>query len=218
MKTLLKRRLQVRSIQIVVTSVVVLLTACANNPLLFWQKSEQPPKESPAADEWVYRVGPGDTLNIFVWRHEDLSTTATVRPDGRFSTALIKEHIATGKTPPELANEIEELLSEFVRDPLVTVFVGGFVGEYYDQVRVIGEATSPVALPYRRGMTALDLMIATGGLTEFAAGNRTVLVRYSGGGEKEYNLRLDDLIRDGDITANVDIEPGDIIIIPEAWF
>ena len=195
-----------------------LLTACSNNPLLFWQKTEQPPKESAAADEWVYRVGPGDTLNIFVWRHEDLSTTATVRPDGRFSTALIKEHIATGKTPPELATEIEELLSEFVRDPLVTVFVGGFVGEYYDQVRVIGEATSPLALPYRRGMTALDLMIATGGLTEFAAGNRTVLVRYSGGGEKEYNLRLDDLIRDGDISANVDIEPGDILIIPEAWF
>ena len=126
--------------------------------------------------------------------------------------------IATGKTPPELAQEIEELLSEFVRDPLVTVFVGGFVGEYYDQVRVIGEAASPLALPYRRGMTALDLMIATGGLTEFAAGNKTVLVRYSEGGEREYNLRLDDLIRDGDISANVDIEPGDIIIIPEAWF
>ena len=194
------------------------LIGCANNPLLFWQKAEQPPKESSAADDWVYRVGPGDTLNIFVWRHQDLSTTATVRPDGRFSTALIKEHIATGKTPPELAQEIEELLSEFVRDPLVTVFVGGFVGEYYDQVRVIGEAASPLALPYRRGMTALDLMIATGGLTEFAAGNKTVLVRYSEGGEREYNLRLDDLIRDGDISANVDIEPGDIIIIPEAWF
>ena len=131
---------------------------------------------------------------------------------------MIKEHIATGKTPPELAVEIEELLSEYVRDPLVTVFVGGFVGEYYEQVRVVGEATSPMAIPYRRGMTALDMLIEVGGLTEFAAGNKTVLVRYSEGGEHEYNLRLDDLIRDGDISANIAMQPGDILIIPEAWF
>jgi len=198
---------------------LVLCTGCAISDLNpFDSKFAPAPRESATANDWVYRVGAGDSLQIFVWRHEDLSTSVVVRPDGRFSTALIKEHVATGKTPPELAVEIEELLSEYVRDPLVTVFVGGFVGEYYDQVRVVGEATSPTAIPYRRGMTALDMLIQVGGLTEFAAGNKTVLVRYSEGGEQEYNLRLDDLIRDGDISANVALQPGDILIVPEAWF
>ncbi len=199
---------------------VLLTVGCAQlnqiNPLA--NHLEPAPRESATAKDWVYRIGPGDSLQIFVWRHQDLSTSVQVRPDGRFSTALIKEHIATGKTPPELANEIEELLSEYVRDPLVTVFVGGFVGEYYDQVRVVGEAAQPRAIPYRRGMTVLDMLIQVGGLTEYAAGNRTVLVRYSEGGEKEYGLRLTDLISDGDISANVAMEPGDILIIPEAWF
>ena len=199
---------------------MVLAGGCAQlnalNP--FTSKFEPAPRQSATAEDWIYRIGPGDSIQIFVWRHEDLSTSVTVRPDGRFSTALIKEHIATGKTPPELALEIEELLSEYVRDPLVTVFVGGFVGEYYDQVRVVGEATEPRAIPYRRGMTALDMMIQVGGLTDFAAGNDTVLIRYSDGGEREYNLRLNDLIRDGDISANVALQPGDILIIPEAWF
>jgi polysaccharide export outer membrane protein len=201
---------------VAILAVTGFVGGCSLNP--FSSKYESAPRDSDTAKDWIYRVGPGDSLQIFVWRHEDLSTSVVVRPDGRFSTALIKEHIATGKTPPELAVEIEELLSEYVRDPLVTVFVGGFVGEYYDQVRVVGEAPSPTAIPYRRGMTALDMMIQVGGLTEFAAGNKTVLVRYSEGGEREYNLRLDDLIRDGDITANVAMQPGDILIIPEAWF
>jgi polysaccharide export outer membrane protein len=201
---------------VAILAVTGFVGGCSLNP--FSSKYESAPRDSDTAKDWIYRVGPGDSLQIFVWRHEDLSTSVVVRPDGRFSTALIKEHIATGKTPPELAVEIEELLGEYVRDPLVTVFVGGFVGEYYDQVRVVGEATSPTAIPYRRGMTALDMMIQVGGLTEFAAGNKTVLVRYSEGGEREYNLRLDDLIRDGDITANVAMQPGDILIIPEAWF
>ena len=208
------------SARVALTIAVVVVTGCAQlnalNP--FASRFEPAPRQSSAAEDWIYRVGPGDSLQIFVWRHEDLSTSVVVRPDGRFSTALIKEHIATGKTPPELAVEIEELLSEYVRDPLVTVFVGGFVGEYYEQVRVVGEATSPMAIPYRRGMTALDMLIEVGGLTEFAAGNKTVLVRYSEGGEHEYNLRLDDLIRDGDISANIAMQPGDILIIPEAWF
>jgi len=206
-------------IRIACAAVLVLAAGCAVSDLNpFDSKYPYAPRESDAANDWIYRVGAGDSLQIFVWRHEDLSTSVVVRPDGRFSTALIKEHIATGKTPPELAVEIEELLSEYVRDPLVTVFVGGFVGEYYDQVRVVGEATSPTSIPYRRGMTALDMLIQVGGLTEFAAGNKTVLVRYSEGGEQEYNLRLDDLIRDGDISANVALQPGDILIVPEAWF
>jgi len=187
-----------------------------SNP--FWSSLPDAPRDSDYAKDWVYRVGPGDSLNIFVWRNPELSQTVAVRPDGRFSTPLVKEFLATGKTPPELATALEKELGEYVRDPLVTVTVDGFVGEYYDQVRVVGEATKPTATPYRRNMTALDLMIQTGGLTDFAAGNRSVLVRYAGGKEEEYNVRLDDLIRDGDISANVALQPGDIIIIPEAWF
>ncbi len=201
--------------------VVLLLGGCESLPPLPWNQGpggEPAPREAPAAENWTYRIGPGDSLNIFVWRHEDLSTAVAVRPDGKFSTALVKEHVAAGKTPPELAAELEELLGEYVRDPLVTVFVGGFVGEYHDQVRVVGEAANPIAIPYRKNMTLLDLMVATGGLTEFAAGNRAVLVRYAEGGEQEYGVRIDDLLRDGDISANVAMQPGDILIIPEAWF
>jgi len=183
-----------------------------------WSSREPAPRESDLAKDWTYRVGPGDSLNIFVWRNPELSSTVTVRPDGKFSTPLIKEFLATGKTPPQLSVELEKELSEFVRDPLVTVIPGGFVGEYEDQVRVVGEASRPISTPYRKNMTVLDLMIDVGGITDFAAGNRTVLVRYVGGQETEYRVRLDDLIRDGDFSANVDLQPGDILIIPEAWF
>lgn len=176
------------------------------------------PTTSEAAREWEYIIGPGDSLNIFVWRNEDLSSTVLVRPDGRFSTPLVEDLQASGKTPTQLAREIEAVLSEYVRDPLVTITIGGFVGEYEEQVRVVGEATNPIAIPYRRNMTALDLMIQVGGLTDFAAGNRTTLVRIENGRQVEYRVRLEDLIRDGDISANVDIQPGDILIIPEAWF
>jgi polysaccharide biosynthesis/export protein len=176
-------------------AVGAMLGGCSiSNP--FWSSRPEAPRDSDYAKDWVYRVGPGDSLNIFVWRNPELSQTVAVRPDGRFSTPLVKEYLATGKTPPELATELEKELGEYVRDPLVTVTVNGFVGEYYDQVRVVGEA----------------------GLTDFAAGNRAVLVRYAGGKEEEYSMRLDDLIRDGDISANVALQPGDIIIIPEAWF
>jgi polysaccharide biosynthesis/export protein len=183
----------------------------------FWGPDDAP-RESEVAKDWTYRIGPGDELNIFVWRNPELSQSVTVRPDGKFSTPLVKEFLATGKTPPELAVELEKELGEFVRDPLVTVTPSGFVGEYEDQVRVIGEAAKPVATPYRKNMTILDLMIRVGGLTDFAAGNRAVLVRYAGGEEQEYKVRLDDLIKDGDISANIAMQPGDVLIIPEAWF
>jgi len=195
----------------------MLLSGCTLiQPL--WSGTPDAPKSSDAAKDWVYRVGPGDSLNIFVWRNPELSQEVIVRPDGRFSTPLVKEYLATGKTPPELAVELEKELGEYVRDPLVTVTVSGFVGEYADQVRVVGEATTPTAMPYRRNMSVLDLMIQVGGLTDFAAGNRAVLVRYTDGKEEEFGVRLDDLIRDGDISANVALQPGDILIIPEAWF
>lgn len=194
------------------------LTGCGNLKEVLWSSREPAPATSDLAKDWTYRVGPGDSLNIFVWRNPELSTTVTVRPDGKFSTPLIKEFLATGKTPPQLSIELEKELGEYVRDPLVTVIPSGFVGEYEDQVRVVGEATEPTSIPYRKNMTILDLMIEVGGITDYAAGNRTVLVRYAGGEETEYLVRLDDLIRDGDFSANVDMQPGDILIIPEAWF
>jgi polysaccharide export outer membrane protein len=168
--------------------------------------------------DWTYVVGAGDTLNIFVWRNPDLSANVVVRPDGKFSTPLIKELSAVGKTPVELSKEIEEIMKEYIRDPLVTVTVGGFVGEFSQQIRVLGEATNPASIPYRKNMTVLDLMIQVGGLTDFAAGNRATLVRYAEGQEQSYRVRLEDLVRDGDITANVALQPGDVLIIPEAWF
>ena len=193
-----------------------LMVGCTASP--FGAKHTAAPREASLAEDWTYRIGPLDTLNIFVWRNPDLSQTVTVRPDGKFSTPLVKEYPASGKTPPQLATELETQLAEFVRDPLVTVTVSGFSGEYSDQVRVVGEAVRPTATPYRKRMTALDLLIQVGGLTQFAAGNRAVLVRYAAGKEDEFRLRLDDLVRDGDISANVALQPGDVIIIPEAWF
>lgn len=165
-----------------------------------------------------YRIAPGDSLTIFVWRNPEVSTTAAVRPDGLFTAPLLEEIPAAGKTPVELARDIEKVLSTYLREPIVTVIVGGFVGLYRDQIRVVGEAAKPQALLYRDSMTLLDLMIAVGGLTKFAGGNSTVLVRMEDGQLKQYTLRIDDLLRFGDITANVDMRPGDILIVPEAWF
>lgn len=182
----------------------------------FGEKPE--PLPAPKAYEYDYIIGPGDGLNIFVWRNPDVSTSATVRPDGKISVPLVEDLVAAGKTPSQLAREIEDVLSKYIKDPLVTVMVGGFQGVYDTQIRVLGEATQPQALPYRANMTALDVMIAVGGLTEFAAGNKARLVRTVDGEQKETVVRLEDLIKDGDISANVKMAPGDIIIIPEAWF
>jgi len=165
-----------------------------------------------------YLIGPGDNLNIFVWRNPDLSTSVPVRPDGRVSIPLVEDLVVSGKTSTKLAREIEKELSVFVKDPLVTVIVTGFLGPFSQQVRIIGEASTPQALPYRENMTVLDVMISVGGLTEFAAGNRANIIRQVDGRQKEIDVRLEDLIRDGDITANVTIRPGDILIIPESWF
>ncbi len=173
----------------------------------------------PAAPErYEYIIGPGDNLSIFVWRNPELSQSVPVRPDGRISVPLVEDLTASGKTATELAREIEVVLSDFVKEPLVTVIVSGFQGVYDTQVRVIGEATDPRAIPYRDEMTVLDVMIEVGGLTEFAAGNKSKLVRRAGGETHTATVRIEDLIKDGDITANVAVSPGDVIIIPEAWF
>ncbi|WP_430765269.1 XrtA/PEP-CTERM system exopolysaccharide export protein [Rhodothalassium salexigens] len=166
----------------------------------------------------LYRIGPNDTLEIVVWRQPDLQTSVTVRPDGRITVPLIDDLRAADKTPTELAKDLEEELSAFVRDPLVTVIVTGFSGTFQQQVRVVGAAVNPAAIPYRANMTLLDAMIAVGGLAETAAGDRATLVRVVDGEQKSFRVRLDDLLRDGRISANVSMLPGDILIIPERLF
>ena len=166
-----------------------------------------------------YRIGSDDNLQIFVWRNAELSTNVPVRPDGRITIPLIEDLPATGRTPTELARDIEKALAVYVQDPIVTVMVTGFVGPFQDRIRVVGEAAQPQALPYRSTMTLLDVMIAVGGLTDFASGNRATITRtVRGGRQSQYRIRLDDLLRDGDMTANVQILPGDVIVVPEAWF
>jgi polysaccharide export outer membrane protein len=170
------------------------------------------------AEQSEYRIGPGDTLQVFVWNQPELTVTVPVRPDGMISTPLISGVPAAGKTAPELAKDLEKALSEYVRNPTVSVMVTGFVGTYSDQIRVVGQAAKPQALPYRANMTLLDVMIAVGGLAEFAAGNRAVLVRQEGNQQQRIPVRIADLIDDGDISANVPMRPGDVLIIPESRF
>ena len=165
-----------------------------------------------------YIIGPGDSVSIFVWRNEEVSTTVTVRPDGKISTPLVEDLQASNKTPTELARSIEASLSEYIKTPIVTVIVSGFIGTFSQQVRVVGEAAEPQAIPYREEMTVLDAMIAVGGLTEFADGDKASIVRIEGEQTVQYGVSLERLLRGGDISANVALQPGDILIIPEAWF
>lgn len=165
----------------------------------------------------LYKIGALDTLNIVVWRNPELSSTVTVRPDGRISLPLVEDLQAADRNPADLSRDIEKALSKFIRDPVVTVVVSGFQGSTTEQIRIVGEASKPQAVPYRQNMTVLDVMIQAGGLTDYADGNGAVLVRGSEGG-KQYSLRLNDLLKRGDISANVEMKPGDIIIVPQSWF
>jgi polysaccharide export outer membrane protein len=165
-----------------------------------------------------YLIGPGDGINIIVWRNPEVSMAVPVRPDGKITTPLVEDLPAAGKTSTELARDIEKALAKFIQQPVVTVVVSNFVGTYGEQIRVIGQAARPQALPYRRDMSLMDVMIAVGGTTEFAAGNRASLVRSIEGKQQKYNVRLDDLVKDGDISANVPMRPGDVLIIPESYF
>lgn len=167
-----------------------------------------------------YIIGPTDQLQIFVWRQPELTLPVVVRPDGRISVPLIDDLQAAGRTPTQLSKDITKVLSEYIQDPKVTVIVTNFVGPFDRQIRVVGEAARPQAIAFRRNMTVLDVMIAVGGLTEFAAGNRAVLVRRSpdGAQQKSYHLRLDSLLHNGDVSANAYVLPGDVIIIPQSWF
>jgi len=189
---------------------LMLLAACSTNryPLA---------PASAVSPDYRYLIGPLDTLNIIVWRNPELSMAVTVRPDGNISTPLVEDLRALGRNPTDLARDIEKVLGKYTRDPVVTVVVSGFQGPVSEQIRVIGEATKPQAIPYRQSMTLLDVMIQVGGLTDFADGNAAVLVRGKENGTT-YGVRLRDLVKRGDVSANVDVRPGDVLIIPQSWF
>ena len=167
-----------------------------------------------------YVIGPLDQLNIFVWRNPELSAKVQVRPDGRITTPLINDMPAVGKTPAMLADDLKLALGEYIKDPIVSVIVENFSGTFSQQVRVVGASEKPAAIPYRANMTVLDAMIAVGGLNQYAAGNRARLIRYdrATGKQREYALRLSSLLKNGDSSANVRLQPGDVIIIPESMF
>jgi polysaccharide biosynthesis/export protein len=209
---MVRRKLRDAGVAIAFALAAVALVACSAKP--------EVPALQAAAPELppLYQIGAGDALTIFVWRNAELTTTVTVRPDGRISVPLIEDLYVEGKSPSDLSREIEEELAVYIQDPLVTVIVGGFVGTFPQQVRIVGEATLPQAILYRANMTVLDVIIATGGLTEFADGNNTTLVRLEEDSLSEYRVRLDDLLEDGDISANVALLPGDILIVPETFF
>jgi polysaccharide export outer membrane protein len=195
-------------------SLMVILFGCGSTPL-----SQVPQEQREVEADYTYVVGPGDRMEIFVWGNEELTVSdVEVRPDGTFSTRLVENIDASGKTPSQLARDIEKAYSEYVKSAVVSVILDKFEGVPSQQVRVVGEAAEPLKVPFRKHMTLLDVMVEVGGLTEFADGNKSVLIRSTGGNQSSYNIRLEDLLEEGDISANVAMFPGDIVIIPEAWF
>lgn len=176
-----------------------------------------PPAPSLAATpDYNYVIGPGDTVSISVWRNPELSMSVPVRPDGKITGPLVEDLPVIGKDSTTIAREMEKILSKYVRDPIVTVIVTNFNGPFSEQIRIIGEAARPQALPYRQNMTLLDVMIAVGGITDFADGNAASILRTSDG--RQYGVRLKDLLKRGDVSANVEMKPGDVVIIPQSWF
>ena len=195
----------------IVLGLAAVLAGCASGPDL------PPAPPTAAVQDYTYVIGAGDNVNIIVWRNPELSMSVPVRPDGKIAAPLVEEISAQGKTSTELARDVEKELSKYVRDPVVTVLVTGFVGPYSEQIRVLGEASKPQTMSYKKNMTILDVMIAVGGLTDFADGNRATILRTSEG-NKQYVVRLKDLVKRGDVTANVEMKPGDILIVPQSMF
>lgn len=197
----------------------IMLSACAGGS----RAPELPPASFVTTEEGpgeAYVIGPLDELTIFVWRNPELGAKVQVRPDGRITTPLITDMPAVGKTPKMLADDIKIALTQYIEDPRVSVIVDKFSGTFSQQIRIVGATEKPASIPYRANMTLLDAMIAVGGLSEYAAGNRARLVRFDkdSGKQKEYALRIDDLVKQGDTKANVLLAPGDVIIIPESMF
>jgi polysaccharide export outer membrane protein len=171
----------------------------------------------PASAEVEYIIGPGDILQVFVWRNPELSMSVPVRPDGKISTPLVEDIVAVGKTPSQLARDMEKVLAEYVRSPQVNVIVSAPVSTF-SQVKIIGQVAKPQALPFREGITALDAVLAVGGLAPFAAGNRAKIVRNEDGKQREVKIRLDDLVNKGDMRQNLTLRPGDVLVVPESRF
>jgi len=196
---------------------VVLLVGCSAKPNEIIKNTPDSASPTDAAFQ-AYKIGPGDVINIFVWGNPDVSIEVSIRPDGKVSSPLVEDMVAIGKTPTQLARDIEKVLFTFIKQPTVTVIVKQFGGLYNQQIRVVGEASQPQGLPYREKMSLLDVMIAVNGLTEFAAGNKAKISRMVNGQKQVINVRLEDLLKSGDISANTEMRPGDILIIPESWF
>jgi polysaccharide biosynthesis/export protein len=204
-------RLVLRAAGVGVAAAALLLASCKTTP-----PNPPAPRDAATAD-YSYHIGPLDTINVIVWRNPELSMVVPVRPDGKISTPLVDDIVAIGKTPTDLERDMEKALVKYIRDPVVTVVVTNFVGPASEQIRVTGEAAKPQILAYRKNMTVLDVMIAVGGLTDFADGNAATIYRQAEGG-KLYSVRLKDLVKRGDISANVEMQPGDVLIIPQSWF
>lgn len=191
--------------------VAAVLAGCATGRSLSAPADVAPPPHD-------YLIGPGDNVSINVWRNPEVSMSVPVRPDGKITTPLVEDLEASGKTATDLARDIEKALAKYIQQPVVTVIVTGFVGTYGEQIRVIGQAAKPQALPYRRDMSLMDVLIAVGGVTEFASGNKASIIRNVNGKMQKLPVRLNDLIKDGDISANINMRPGDVLVIPESFF
>lgn len=190
-----------------------MLAACANDPIY-----PPAPAKASGASDWMYLLGPGDSINVFVWGNPEVSGSFPIRPDGMMTMNLVEDLPASGKTTSQLAREIEKILARYIQDPIVTVIVAGGVGPYSQQIRVLGQAAKPQTLVYRENMSLVDVMISVGGLSDFAAGNRANILRVVDGKPQQFAVRLEDLVKDGDISANVEMRPGDLLIIPESMF
>jgi polysaccharide export outer membrane protein len=205
----MKMRTGIPPIVVVLAQVALLLAGCAG--------THPPAPRLSGGGEYRYVLGPGDTVNIVVFRNPELSMTVPVRPDGKIAAPLVDDIDAQGKDPTTLARDIEKALAKFIREPVVSVVVTSFVGPYSEQIRVVGEAGKPQVLPYRNKMTLLDVMIAVGGMTDFADGNGATILR-TAEGDKQYGVRIKDLLKRGDVSANVEMRPGDVVVIPQSWF
>ena len=207
-----------RWIWLAMVSLSCLLAACATTDYPELEPSSTSIDQQAVGDGYEYVIGPGDTLDIFVWGYPDLSVSLPVRPDGRITTRLVEDMQAAGKTPTSLARDIEGQYESYVKKPIVTITVSEFIGTTSQQVRVVGGGLEPRTVPYAKNMTLLDLMITIGGIGEFSEGNRAVLIRKIDDKDTQFRARIDDLLNKGDISANVTLYPGDILMIPESWF
>ena len=208
----LKKNISLNRLWSAFVAFAFLLAGCAS------QSYERAPATAEKLNDWNYLIGPGDSVEVFVWRNPEVSGSFPVRPDGKMTMNLVEDLPASGKTPTKLARDIEKALSKYIQDPIVTVIVGGGVGPFSQQIRIIGQATTPQAINYRENMTLIDVMIAVGGITDFAAGNRATILRTIDGKQQQLGVKLEDLTKGGDISANVEMRPGDVLIIPESLF